>query len=46
VVDQARATLGASRLTTEALEALRHQAIAAELGLPKLSLFGPREVAA
>ena len=46
VVDQARATLGASRLTAEALEAMRHQALAAELGLPKLSLFGPREVAA
>ncbi len=46
VVDQARATLGASRLTAEALEAVRHQALAAELGLPKLSLFGPREVAA
>lgn len=46
VVDQARATLGAGRLTAEALEALRHQALAAELGLPKLSLFGPREVAA
>jgi len=46
VVDQARAMVGPNRLTDAALEALRHQAIAAELGLPKLSLFGPREVAA
>ncbi len=46
VVDQARAMVGPNRLTDAALEAMRHQALAAELGLPKLTLFGPREVAA
>lgn len=46
VVDQALAMVGPNRLTDAALEAMRHQALAAELVLPKLSLFGPREVAA
>lgn len=46
VVEQAAAMLGATRASEAAIEGLRHQALAQEVGLPKLTLFGPREVAA